>query len=89
MYLLVGLMGIAAVFKSCWPFNKLRVFLFTTMSIGFYAAIYLFQGLLQVSLPGAAQLPALLAIAAGSILLERIFAVLIGWAEKKKGKVRG
>ena len=89
MYLLVGLMGIAAVFKSCWPFNKLRVFLFTTMTIGFYAAICLFQGLLQVSLPGAAQLPALLAIAAGSILLERIFAVLIGWAGKKKGKVRG
>lgn len=78
MYLLTGLMGIEAVFKSCWPFNKLRVFLFTTMSIGFYAAIYLFQGLLQVTLPSAAQLPILLAIAAGSILLERVFAFLIG-----------
>ena len=78
MYLLTGLMGIEAVFKSCWPFNKLRGFLFTTMSIGFYAAIYLFQGLLQVVLPGAAQLPVLLAIAAASILLERVFAFLIG-----------
>ena len=38
------------------------------------------------TLPGAAQLPALLAIAAGSILLERIFAVLIGWAGKKKAR---
>ena len=89
MYLLTGLMGIAAVFKSCWPFNKLRVFLFTTMTIGFYAAIYLFQGLLQVSLPGAAQLPALLAIAAGSILLERLFALVINRVGTGKEKVKG
>ena len=86
MYLLTGLMGIAAVFKSCWPFNKLRVFLFTTMTIGFYAAIYLFQGLLQVTLPGAAQLPALAAIAAGSVLLERVFAFVINRVFREKGK---
>ena len=86
MYLLVGLMGTQAVFKSCWPFNKLRVFLFATMTIGFYAAICLFQGLLQVSLPSAAQLPALLAIAAGSILLERVFALVINRVFREKGK---
>ena len=83
MYLLVGLMGVAAVFKSCWPFNKLRVFLFTTMTIGFYAAIYLFQGLLHIALPSAAQWPLLLGLAAGSIVMERIFAWIINAVMKK------
>ncbi len=86
MYLLVGLMGVAAVFKSCWPFNKLRVFLFTTMTIGFYAAIYLFRDLLHVALPSAGQLPFLFLLAAGSILLERIFAFLVNramWRKKR------
>ena len=84
MYLLVGLMGVAAVFKSCWPFNKLRVFLFTTMTLGFYAAVFLFRDLLHVSLPSMSQLPFLLALAAGSLVLERLLALLVNAVMKRK-----
>lgn len=84
MYLLVGLMGVAAVFKSCWPFNKLRAFLFTTMTLGFYAAVFLFRDLLHVSLPSMSQLPFLLALAAGSLVLERLLALLVNAIMKRK-----
>lgn len=39
MYLVVGTIGIAAVWKSCWPLNKLRGFLAITTTIGFYVAV--------------------------------------------------
>lgn len=50
-YALVAAAGMIAVFKSCIPFNLLRTFLFSTMSVGFYVAVLLFHSLLEVPLP--------------------------------------
>lgn len=50
-YLLVGSIGMVAVFKACRPFNKLRVFLCTTMFGGFMVAVFLFHNLLGLPLP--------------------------------------
>ena len=49
MYLLIGFVSIMAVLEVCIPFNKLHTFLFTTTFIGFFAAVYLFRNLLQIS----------------------------------------
>ena len=49
MYLLIGFVSILAVLEVCIPFNKLHVFLFTTTSIGFYVAVFLFRNLLQIT----------------------------------------
>ena len=50
-YLLVGSVGIQAVFKASWPFNKLRHFLCGTMTVFFLTAVFLFHSTLQVVLP--------------------------------------
>lgn len=50
-YLLVGSVGIQAVFKASWPFNKLRLFLCGTMTVLFFTAVFLFHSTLQVVLP--------------------------------------
>ena len=49
MYLLIGFVSIMAVLEVCLPFNKLRVFLFSTTFVGFFVAVYLFRNLLQIS----------------------------------------
>lgn len=49
MYLLIGFVSILAVLEVCIPFNKLRVFLFSTTFIGFFVAVYLFRNLLHVA----------------------------------------
>lgn len=51
LYGLVSAAGIIAVFKSCIPFNALRVFLVSTMTVGFYVAVLLFHSILEVPLP--------------------------------------
>lgn len=84
MYLLLVVVSLAALFKSCWPFNKLRVFLLGTTAVGIFAAIYLFRDLLHVTLPGASLLPIVLLLAAGLIVLERIFAFVINRLMRKK-----
>ncbi len=54
MYLLLVVVSLAALFKSCWPFNKLRVFLLGTTAVGIFAAIYLFRDLLRGAARGFA-----------------------------------
>ena len=49
MYLLIGFVSILAVLEVCIPFNKLRVFLFSTTFVGFFVAVILFRKLLQVA----------------------------------------
>ena len=49
MYLLIGFVSILAVLEVCIPFNKLRAFLFSTTFVGFFTAVYLFRGLLQIT----------------------------------------
>jgi cation-transporting ATPase E len=50
MYSMVGFISILAVLKACLPFNKLRIFLFFSVAIGFVVALFLFQGLLHINL---------------------------------------
>lgn len=76
-YLVVGTVWIQAVFKASWPPNKLRVFLFATMTVGFYMAVVLFHTILQVALPTPQTCLLFLAFALVSFLLERGAAGLI------------
>lgn len=77
VYLVVGTIGIAAVWKSCWPLNKLRGFLAITTTIGFYVAVLWFHNLLQLALPVSTTIWVLLIFAAVGILLERLLTLLI------------
>ena len=76
-YLLVGTVGIQAVLKSSWPFDKLRVFLCATMTAGFYTAVFLFHHLLQVALPSGAALGLFILFGLLSFLVERGLALLL------------
>lgn len=49
MYYIVGFVSILAVIKACRPFNKLRAFLASTTTIGFFVATILFKKLLHLS----------------------------------------
>lgn len=77
LYLLVGTVGIQAVFKASFPFNKLRVFLCATMTVGFFAAVFLFHSILQVALPTAHTLLLFVSFAILSFLIERAAAAII------------
>ena len=49
MYLLIGFVSILAVQEVCMPFTKVHAFLFITTAVGFYAAAFLFNRLLELS----------------------------------------
>lgn len=89
LYLLVGTVGIQAVFKASWPFNKLRIFLCTTMAIGFYAAVILFHSILQVALPEASTLLLFVSFALLSFLAERGVAWLIRRSNRRENGSTG
>lgn len=76
-YLLVGTVGVQAVFKASWPLNKLRTFLCVTMTVGFYGAVILFHTLLQVALPTGMTLLLFAGFALLSLGIERGVAALI------------
>lgn len=76
MYLLVGFVGITAVFKACCPFNPLRGFLFLSMTFGYFAAAYIFKGLLELTMPSRTALLIFVIAAAASIVIERIIALI-------------
>ena len=48
-YLILILISMAAVIKSCYPFNKLRIFISITMVVGTFFALFLFPSLLQIT----------------------------------------
>lgn len=77
LYLLVGTLGIEAVFKACLPLNKLRIFLFTTMTIGFFTAVFLFKDLLQFPLLPARSWPFMIMIICTGLLFERCLCLII------------
>jgi cation-transporting ATPase E len=41
MYYMLGTITLIGLFKSCSPFSKLRAFLFTASTVGFYASAYI------------------------------------------------
>ena len=49
MYLLLILISMAAVVKSCIPFNRLRAFVCVTMALGTAGALQLLPSLFAVS----------------------------------------
>ena len=84
LYLLVGTVGIQAVFKASWPFDTLRFFLCATMTAGFYAAAVVFHPILQIALPAGLTLVLFLGFALLSFLAERGITALIGRAGRQK-----
>lgn len=48
-YLILILISMVAVIKSCYPFNKLRIFILITMVVGTFFALFLFPSLLQIT----------------------------------------
>lgn len=48
-YLILILISMAAVIKSCYPFNRLRIFISITMVVGTFFALFLFPSLLQIT----------------------------------------
>ena len=77
LYLLVGTVGIQAVFKASYPFNKLRIFLCITMTVGFYAAVFLFHSMLEIALPTVPTLLLFAGFVILSFLVERGAAFLV------------
>lgn len=77
LYVLVGFTEILAVYKSCLPFNKLRIFLCGTMTAGFFAAAFLFRPILQLAGLPPQTLPFIACLALVSMLLERAFSFVI------------
>lgn len=49
MYMLLIMISMAAVIKSCWPFNPLRAFLCITMVGGTFFALHILPSLFEVS----------------------------------------
>lgn len=72
LYALVGLTGIQAVYKICRPFNPLRIFLVSTMSVGFYTAVALFHKIIKLPLPSVNTLACFVGFAVAFLILERI-----------------
>ena len=81
LYLLVGTVGIQAVFKASYPLNKLRFFLCATMTFGFFTAVFLFHSILQVTLPAASTLLLFISFALLSFLVERGATAVIQWLD--------
>lgn len=76
-YLLVAIVSIAAVIRSSAPFTKLRVFVCSTMTFGFLAAITLFHSLLKIERLSFDAIMLLGFVSVGALLLERIVAMII------------
>ena len=49
MYLLLILLTMASVVKSCIPFSKLRIFICTVMVSGTCGALYIFPSLFEIT----------------------------------------
>lgn len=49
MYILIGFVSILAVEEVCKPFNKMRIFLFATTTIGFFVLALICHNLLKLS----------------------------------------
>lgn len=83
-YLLVGTVGIQAVFKASWPLNPLRIFLCVTMTVGYFAAVVLFHSILELVLPTAPILLLLVSFALLSFLIERGMTGLINYVTARR-----
>ena len=84
MYLMVGVIGIAAVFKTCVPPNFLRMFVFFTMTAAFFVMTILFYRLLELPLLSLHLMPVFFGFTAFSILVERLCALADVYKRQEK-----
>ena len=85
MYYVLGFVSVLSVLKACMPFNKLRVFLFTTVAIGYFTAVVLFTRILHLQYLNAETFKLFAVVAAICIPVRFIFAYLIEHFPKRKG----
>ncbi len=83
MYLLVGTVGCMAVCKACYPFNALRLFLTCTVTAGYFAAVVLLHGMLDLAALSTVLYTPWAVLAACALILERIFAKCLSHASFK------
>lgn len=87
MYYVTGFTSVLAVLQACVPFNKLRAFLFTTVSIGYFVAVLLFTHLLQLEPLTKATLSIILILAAVSVLLTSVFYLITNKVFSKRSSL--
>jgi cation-transporting ATPase E len=74
LYGLIGFIGVQAVFKAGWPFNRFRLGLFVATFAGFFGGMILFHEFLLINVPAGLTLTLLVIMAAASIPAERLLA---------------
>lgn len=77
MYYLTGFVSVLALIKANRPFNALRLFLCITSAVGFFAAAYLFAGILSLQPLGTEPLIVLICLAVSSIPLSMLFSYIV------------
>lgn len=78
LYLVIGVVEVEALLKSCLPLTPLRGFLFLTASAGFFGAVLLFHSVLSLPPLLPETVPVVLLVSAVSILVERLCALGLG-----------
>lgn len=80
MYLILGIISMAAVIRSCFPFTKLRILICTMMISGFCGAVLLFPELLHLS----PLTPKLVLMGVTGSIIGLIIERIIHWSISKK-----
>lgn len=89
MYLLLIMISMAAVIKSCYPFHPLRIFICATMIVGTFGALVILPSLFEVSSITEEMISYLLIGGVMSLLLIFVLELLrslAGSREKRYGK---
>lgn len=77
LYLIIGIVSVSAVYKSCYPFTKFRFSLATVMSVGYFLVLFMLHEFWQMELPTEETWIWVLCFGAVALLLERVFAWLL------------
>lgn len=86
MYMLLILISMAAVIKSCVPFNMLRVFICVTMVIGTFAALAILPSLFEISAVTSAMRNYIITGAAVSVVSISVISLFTGGGERSDVK---
>jgi cation-transporting ATPase E len=84
MYLLLILVSMLSVIKSCIPFTKLRAFICVTMVLGAFSTLWILPQLFEISTLTAAMGPYLVTVFAGMVLLLMLLFCMKRMIEKHK-----
>jgi len=93
MFSLIGFAGFLGVFAACRPFNKLRVAIFATAVLGFFAVIGLFASKLKLAPFTGRSLVIIACAAVVCVPLRLLFVAGVRkqqqWSQKRAGLQRG